>query len=199
MYAGRKDQGKGVDELIEDFGRFIDRHGHNMKLVLIGGGSIDIPAKYRDSVIDLGFIDMQDKYDACGAALCLCQLSRNESFSLVIMESWLCHRPVMVHSACAVTKDFAERFGGGRAIGSYEEFENTVRFYLDHPEEAAKMGESGRKHVIENFSWDKIVANYKRFFNEVISVRKEREESEHINIENTVQLIRWGRKDGESY
>lgn len=199
LYAGRKDQGKGVDELIEDFGRFIDSHGRNMKLVLIGGGSIDIPAKYRDNIIDLGFVDMQDKYDACGAALCLCQLSRNESFSLVIMESWLCHRPVMVHSACAVTKDFAERFEGGRAIGNYEEFEKTVEFYLEYPDEAARMGESGREHVVENFSWNKIVENYKTFFHEVISARREREESEHINIENTVQLIRWGLKDGESY
>ena len=44
------------------------------------------------------------------AASLLCQPSHNESFSLVIMESWLCGRPVLVSSQCAVTKDFAKRF-----------------------------------------------------------------------------------------
>ena len=199
LYAGRKDQGKGVGELIEDFGTYIDKYGHNLMLVLIGGGSIDIPAKYKDDIMDLGFVDVQDKYDACGAALCLCQLSRNESFSLVIMESWLCHRPVIVHQACPVTKDFAQRFEGGRAIGSYEDFEATVNFYLENPQEAAKMGESGRKHVIDSFSWDKIVQNYKEFFADVIASREPKQPGEHLCVENTMQLIRWGIRDGESY
>ena len=53
------------------------------------------------------------------AASLLCQPSHNESFSLVIMESWLCGRPVLVSSQCAVTKDFAKRSNGGLYFKDY--------------------------------------------------------------------------------
>ena len=71
----------------------------NLKLVLIGGGDINIPEDIKDKVVDLGFLDIQDKYDACAGSVCLCQPSKNESFSIVIMESWLCERPVLVNAA----------------------------------------------------------------------------------------------------
>ena len=87
LYAGRKDKGKNVDTLLQYFDEYKKRNANDMKLVLIGGGSIDIPKGVLHDVIDLGFVDKQDKYDACAAATLLCQPSHNESFSLVIMES----------------------------------------------------------------------------------------------------------------
>lgn len=87
--------------------------------MLIGGGTIAVPNSVKDCVHDLGYVSQQDKYDALQGALFLCQPSKNESFSLVIMESWLCGRPVLVHSACAVTKDFAQQAEGGLYFNSY--------------------------------------------------------------------------------
>ena len=55
--------------------------------MLIGGGELEIPTEIKNDVYDLGFVDLQDKYDAYGAATLLCQPSKNESFSFVIMES----------------------------------------------------------------------------------------------------------------
>ena len=97
LYAGRKDHGKMVHVLLKYFEEYRKRNGGELKLVLIGGGSIEMPDDLvkRGEIIDLGFIDVQDKYDAQAAALALCQPSQFESFSLVIMESWLSHRPVI--------------------------------------------------------------------------------------------------------
>nr|MBP7185642.1 glycosyltransferase family 4 protein [Ruminococcus sp.] len=109
LYAGRKDEGKNVHTLVKYYSEYIRRRDTYLKLVLIGGGSIDLPRDLVSSkrIIDLGFVDRQDKYNAQGAAEFLCQPSYNESFSLVIMESWLCGRPVLVHEECAVTRIFA--------------------------------------------------------------------------------------------
>ena len=127
LYAGRKDAGKNVHTLLRYFAEYKQRHGDSdLQLVLIGGGSIEIPASVRDDVYDLGFVSRQDKYDAMAAAELLCQPSHNESFSLVIMESWLCGRPVLVHSQCAVTRDFARRANGGLYFRNYFEFEGCV-------------------------------------------------------------------------
>lgn len=165
LYAGRKDAGKNVHTLLRYFAEYKQRHGNSdLQLVLIGGGSIEIPASVRDDVYDLGFVSRQDKYDAMAAAELLCQPSHNESFSLVIMESWLCGRPVLVHSQCAVTRDFARRANGGLYFRNYFEFEGCVQYILTHPEQARTMGQNGGAFVRENFDWDVIVEKYRAFF-----------------------------------
>ena len=168
LYAGRKDPGKGVDVLVRFFAQYKERNDNDLKLVLIGGGSIDIPKSVKDDVIDLGFVDVQDKYDAYAAATLLCQPSFYESFSIVIMESWLAKRPVIVNGKCEVTKNFASKSNGGLWFTNYAEFEGTVDYILEHEDIADKMGENGRKFVMENFAWDVITKRFIDFFKELI-------------------------------
>ena len=169
LYAGRKDPGKGVDVLLKFFARYKASHEDGLKLVLIGGGAIDIPKNIRDDVMDLGFVDIQDKYDAYAAAELLCQPSFYESFSIVIMESWLAGRPVIVNGKCAVTKNFASKSNGGLWFTNYPEFEGTVEYILGHEEEAAQMGINGRKFVKENFAWDVITDKFIAYFKDLIN------------------------------
>ena len=131
---------------------------------MIGGGSIEIPSSIKEGVIDLGYVDTQDKYDACAAAELLCQPSLNESFSLVIMESWLCGRPVLVHEACNVTSYFAKTARGGLYFKNYLDFEGCVNYILTNREIAERMGRNGGQFVRDNFSWDVIVRKYMDFF-----------------------------------
>lgn len=169
LYAGRKDTGKNVDLLIKYFREYRRRKpvDSDLKLVLIGGGSIEIPDDIKSEVIDLGFVDRQDKYDACAASLCLCQPSTHESFSIVIMESWLSKRPVLVHEDCAVTCAFAKESNSGLYFKDYYDFEGAIDYYLSHPEVANAMGETGYEYVKQRFTWDVITQKYTRFFKEV--------------------------------
>lgn len=164
IYAGRKDAGKNVDLLLRYFSEYHKRQRSDLELVLIGGGKIDIPLDIADNVHDLGFVDRQDKYDAYTAAELLCQPSHNESFSLVIMESWLCGKPVLVHDTCAVTKNFAIESNGGLYFKDYFEFEGTLDYILSNRSVAEVMGGNGRKYVEKNFSWNKIIDRYINFF-----------------------------------
>ena len=164
LYAGRKDSGKNVDTLVRYFEAYKKRNQSLLKLVLIGGGEIEVPESIKDSVIDLGYVETQEKYDACSAALLLCQPSMNESFSLVVMESWLCGRPVLVHEACNVTSYFAKTVGGGLYFKNYLDFEGCINYIVDHGQIAEQMGENGKKFVKDNFSWDVIVKRYMEFF-----------------------------------
>jgi len=167
LYAGRKDVGKNVDTLLGYFYMYSTRNPGKLKLVLIGGDELHIPEQARENVIDLSFIPIQDKYDAYSAALCLCQPSLNESFSIVIMESWLCGRPILVHERCPVTKSFAQESKGGLYFSDYHEFEGCLDYYLSNKEKASYMGILGREFVIKNFSWDVITGKYIDFFRQV--------------------------------
>lgn len=164
LYAGRKDAGKNVDVLLQYFSEYKKRNESNLQLVLIGGGQIEIPADIKSAVHDLGFVDLQDKYDAYAAAEVLCQPSTHESFSLVIMESWLMNRPVLVHEKCEVTKNFVKQANGGLYFGNYFEYEGCLKYLLDNKDAAEDMGSEGKRFVIHNFSWKAILEKYHTFF-----------------------------------
>ncbi len=168
LYAGRKEAGKRVDVLLKYFSEYKKRNKNKLKLVLIGGGKIKIPQDVKKDVYDLGFVDIQDKYDAYGAAMTLCQPSNSESFSLVIMESWLAHRPVLVSGGCAVTKNFAIESRGGLYFDSYFDFEGTVNYLFNNPNIADEMGQSGYDFVNSNFEWNVIVEKYTEMFEEIV-------------------------------
>lgn len=169
LYAGRKDTGKNVDLLIKYFVEFKKRNPsyNTLKLILIGGGEIEIPKDFASEIIDLGFVDREDKYDACAASLCLCQPSTHESFSIVIMESWLCGRPVLVHENCDVTSAFAVESNSGLYFKDFFDFEGAVKYYIENPETAETMGKTGKQYVSERFTWDVITRKYTDFFKEV--------------------------------
>ncbi len=176
LYAGRKDKGKNTDMLIQYFEEYKKRNATDLKLVLVGGGEIEIPDNMASDIIDLGYISDQDKYNAYSAALALCQPSRFESFSIVIMESWLCKRPVLVFEPCKVTTYFAKEAMGGLYFNNYFEFEGCLNFFRNHPDIGDIMGENGREFVMKNFDWDVMVRKYKDFFARIINKRVGRKE-----------------------
>lgn len=173
IYAGRKDAGKNVDLLLRYFSEYHKRQISELGLVMIGGGEIDILPDISDRVYDLGFVDKQDKYDAYAAAELLCQPSHNESFSLVIMESWLCGKPVLVHDKCEVTKSFAVESNGGLYFKNYFEFEGTLNYILTNRSAAIFMGSNGKKYVKKHFAWDQMIYKYHKFFQQIEGEREQ--------------------------
>ena len=168
LYAGRRDHTKNTPLLVEYFRRYIKlRPGSPLKLVSMGPAGVDIPEEIENHVMDLGYVPLQDKRDAMAAATMLCQPSLLESFSLVIMESWLCGRPVLVHSACEVTRDHVELSGGGFAFGGFPEFHEQVEALLNNPSLAYGMGLRGQRYVKANFSWDVICGRFIRLLEAV--------------------------------
>lgn len=164
LYAGRKTESKNVPLLLRYFTEYKRRIQDDLKLVLIGSGRVEIPSEIAGEVYDLGYVTEEDKYHAMAAAVLLCQPSKRESFSQVMMESWLCGRPVLVHSGCAVTREFVKAAGGGLYFRDYFEFEGCVNYIRSQKEQAAIMGENGKLFVQSHFAWDTVVEQYQTFF-----------------------------------
>lgn len=162
LYVGRKEPGKNVLLLITYFATYKIRNGGPLKLVLIGPGEVAVPPEVSGEVVDLGVVPLQDKNDAHAAALALCQPSLNESFSLVLMDSWLCGTPVLVHADCKVTRDHCLHSNGGLWFGNYFEFEECVNFLLSYPDIGSRMAANGRRYVEANYRWEIIVGRYQK-------------------------------------
>ncbi len=162
LYAGRKDAGKNTPLLCQYFLRYLrERDGAGgLKLVLIGNLPAPIPPGGEEHIIDLGFVEVQDKYDAYAAAEVFVQPSLLESFSIVIMESWLAGTPVMVHSGCAVTKGHVEQSGGGLHFADYPHFAEGLEMLLEDDALRRRLGRAGREYVLANFTWPRITQRY---------------------------------------
>lgn len=159
LYTGRKDKGKNVEKLIEFFNAYKRRNTDDLRLVFIGGGDTSlIPTS--DYIYDLGYVSEEDKFNAYSGALATCLLSDNESFSYVLMESWLSSRPVIVSDACSVTKGHCTRSNGGLFIQNEDEFCEVVQYLVNNPLIAETMGQNGKKYVCHNYTWDIVIKKY---------------------------------------
>ena len=170
LYAGRKDKGKNVGLLIDYFRRYRAHRTRAVDLVLIGGGALSRGLIPDEGIWDLGFVPVQDKYNAYAAATVLCQPSLKESFSLVLMEAWVTGTPTLVHANCAVTTDHCVRSNGGLYFGDYLEFEACLELMLSQPELRKALGANGRRYVLGNYRWDIIVERYSALVEDVVNI-----------------------------
>jgi len=165
VYVGRKVEGKGTSLLIKYFVEFVKENHLNLKLILIGGGSVNISRSDTIFIRDLGELPNEDKYNAISASLFLIQPSSFESFSIVLMEAWLLKKAVIVNENCEVTKEHCVESNGGFYFSDYLEFAECMRLLIEKNELRKKLGENGYNYVIKNFMWEDVVKKFIEFYN----------------------------------
>ncbi|MFH0794453.1 MAG: glycosyltransferase family 4 protein [bacterium] len=168
IYIGRRDATKNTPLLVSLFESYKRDEKRDLKLVFLGAGAVEVPTKIKWEVVDLGFVSEQDKFDACAASLALVQPSVNESFSIVLMEAWLCGAPVLVHGGCGVTREHCVASNGGLYFGSYLEFREMVNLLLDHPRLGRALAQNGASYVRANYRWDQIIERFSKFTHEAV-------------------------------
>lgn len=169
LCIGRKDKGKNIEKLIDYFDSYKKKEKDNLRLVFIGGGDSNLIPK-KEYFIDLGYVSENDKHNAYDGALATCMLSNNESFSLVIMESWLASTPVIVSDNCPVTKGHCLRGNGGFFIADADEFRAVIKYLKKHQDIADKIGLNGREYVLNNYTWNNIIPKYMKIIEELFLV-----------------------------
>ncbi len=113
LYAGRREKGKGLGELYEDYARYVWERPDVPPLALMGSGSLAPPDEIAGRVIDLGFVPDAERDAAYAAASVLLHPSRLESLGMVLLEAWLCGTPALVNARSPVLREHCEGSGGG--------------------------------------------------------------------------------------
>jgi len=154
VYVGRKDVGKNILELVNYFRNYRLEHGE-ATLVFLGGGDANLVPN-EQGFLDLGFVPEEDKYLILSQALGLINLSQNESFSLVLMEAWLCEVPVIVHHGGEVTTAHCRKSQGGIPISSSEEFVAALKI-LSNQDIGKAIAKSGKRYVKSKYTWNSVI------------------------------------------
>lgn len=106
----------------------------------------------------------KDYYNALAVAVPLEKTDTLATYGLtVVMEAMAMGKPVIITQTEAYPFNVAkEKVGLVVAHGDVEGWRRAVNFLIDHPDEARKMGERGKKLIKEQF-------NYRAFSHEVIA------------------------------
>ena len=161
LYAGRIDSSKGCGTLLRVF-RAARRHlPAELQLVLIGNRVMDIPQDPR--IHYLGMLSEQDKLDAMAAATLLINPSPFESFSIVILEAFLCGTPILVNGQCEVLRGHVLRSRGGLFYTTPYEFVEALRRLLDDEALRARMAANGAEYARRNYDRAIIEQRYRDF------------------------------------
>lgn len=92
------------------------------------------------------------------------------SYSIIkIFESMEAAIPVIL-AKVPLYEDMVEKYHCGICCDPHnvEEIRKAVQYLLDHKKEAYKMGQNGRRAVIEEFSWDQESVRYMKVINAII-------------------------------
>jgi glycosyltransferase involved in cell wall biosynthesis len=158
LYAGRREGGKGWEELLEQLATATARRSLPFSLVTMGAGEVRPPAAIADRVIDLGFLPDAERDAAFAAADAYLQPSRFEAFSRTIMEAWLAGTLVIANGGSEVVRYHCERSGAGLLYDDELELEECLAFLAEAPETARELAARGRAYVLDNYQWDTVLA-----------------------------------------
>jgi glycosyltransferase involved in cell wall biosynthesis len=157
LYAGRREGAKRWPWLLDAFGRAVEHGALPLGLVTMGSGAIEVPDELADRVVDLGFVDADDRLGVFAAADAYVQPSPYESFSRSIMEAWLVGTPVIANADSEVVAWHCRRSGGGLVYRDRYELEECLRFVADRPDDARALAQGAAEYVRTNYDPDVVL------------------------------------------
>jgi glycosyltransferase involved in cell wall biosynthesis len=158
VYVGRIEPEKGCAVMIDHFLRYQRETRANLTLALLGRSTMPIAENVYLQL--LGVTTEAEKLAAIGKARALVMPSRHESLSMVVLESWMMGRPVLVNGDCEVLRGQVLRANGGLYYRRYEEFAAAVSILRAEPLLADALGGQGQAYFEANYSWDVVLGKY---------------------------------------
>lgn len=174
---------KGVATLLEAFAKL--RTERDVELLLVtkpaqGGRTERLIEKLGigDSVRFVHGVSDVELVDIMGSAEIACVPSLYEGFSLPTAELMACETPLVVSRAGAIPEVVGPDGECADLVepGNTEELRAAIAALLDDPDRRARMGQAGRRRVLEHFSWRAVAASTAAAYEDVIATRRDGEE-----------------------
>jgi glycosyltransferase involved in cell wall biosynthesis len=161
LYGGRIDAGKGCEELIEYFSRYV-KEGGDASLVLMGVKLMPLPEE--PFIRFAGRLSDQERLQALEAATIVVVPSPYESLSLLALESFAVGTPILANARSDVLVDHCHKSNAGLYYADGDEFTECLRLLVADHRLRDVMGRNGRSYVNRNYRWDVILGKYEKMF-----------------------------------
>ena len=174
LWVGRVVPHKGIEYLVE-----AARYLENARFLIGGDGPhlgvtrrVARAAGVEDRVVFTGRLDRSElpRYYAACDVFVLPSVSRLEAFGIVALEAMSSGKPVVVTDMPGVREVISNGVEGLLCEPlSAEDLANKIKILLADPDLRRKMGEAGRKKVVERFGIQHVVDKVEKVYEEVTS------------------------------
>ncbi len=156
LYCGRQQDGKGIDCLI-DAVEILRPDYPELAVALAGektaySEEASVEWKSKPFFLDIGYVDEVTKRWLMENAVAFSMVSRADSYGIVYCEAWLARRPVIgadnAQMRCVIRDGedgFLVPYSDASALAA------KIRYFLERPDEARRMGERGHEKVMNQF------------------------------------------------
>src|SRR4029450_1414062 len=151
---------KGCAVMIDHFLRWQRETRATATLALFGRSTMTFSENAHVRL--MGVVPDGEKLAAIARARALVMPSRHESLSMVVLESWMMQRPVLVNGDCEVLRGQVLRADGGLYYRRYEEFAAAMDFLLREKALADRLGRQRDAYFEANCAWPRILEKYER-------------------------------------
>lgn len=158
-YGGRREWGKGWDDLLGGFARYLIGRGDRsaVKLVTSGVGPVTAPPGTDGHIVDVGLLTDRQRDDAMAGAAAYLQPSGLESFSRTVLEAMAAGTPVVANGASDVVRWHLDKSGAGLIYDGEAELVQCLELVTDEPQAVAALARDGRSYVSERYQLDQVV------------------------------------------
>jgi glycosyltransferase involved in cell wall biosynthesis len=165
LYLGRIEPNKGCDTLLEYFDKYLEstvaESPGPVQLVMAGFANMPIPA--HPSIKALGVVDDRVREALLAKARLLVVPSPFESLSMVLLEAWNQGLPALVNARCAVLHGQVVRANGGLSYRYAGDFAASLKYLLDHPDQARRLGRQGLAYIDKEYRWPQVMRKVEDF------------------------------------
>ena len=166
LFIGSLASHKRVDLLIKSFSTIYSLRS-NISLTVAGQPTLFYPqiqklinsldSKTKSKIKFIFNFPQKDLFKLIDSCDVLVLPSIQESFGLVIIESWARQKPVICADIPAL-KELVSKSNGGLlfAVDNQDDLTKKIEFILDNPKKAEQMGKNGYEYVKNNYTWNKV-------------------------------------------
>jgi len=170
LYAGRMISYKGIESLLLAMSQV--QKSADLNLLLVGDGydrsrlekmarDLHVRARFTGRLERSMFIDTISRAEM----LVLPTQNRLEAFGIVLLEAMACETPVLAFDTPGVS-EVAKN--GGMVYSSTEQLCELILELHENESQRAYLGHKGRKAVVENYSWKRVLDCMESIYREVV-------------------------------
>lgn len=174
LFVGRMNDYKGAPALVQA-APLVWAQRPDVHFVLIGPASEDERRIFEgvDARLHyLGRVDDQEKADAYAACDVFCMPSRHEILPAVYLEAWSYGKPVVGGPAPGLRELIEGNEAGLVVAQTPEAVAEGLLQLLEHPEQARRFGENGRRLVRQRYTREALVDTLERVYHALLSQSK---------------------------